>query len=77
MTCKPTYHPSTYDIFPATGGLFQTHMIAKEILKPIQEKSVMYLESLEATTEIQGSNLTDIGPTPAPTQSPPWGIAEL
>lgn len=30
----------------------------------------MYLESLEATTEIQGSNLTDIGPTPAPTQLP-------
>ena len=50
MACKPTSHLPNYDTFPATGEQFQTHMTAKEILKPIQERSGMYLKSPEATT---------------------------
>ena len=50
MAYKPIYHHPNYDTFPATSEWFQTHVIAKEILEPIQEKSVMYLKSPEAST---------------------------
>lgn len=40
-------------------------------VKLVQEKSVMNLELPEGTAEIQGGNLTDIGPTADPVSKLP------